>query len=238
MTHQSQQPGNNAERGLLGTSEGDSPISVGRKSGQSPAKRLLLLRHAQIDRSHAGQLIGATDVPRDPAAEATLRTSADRVLRWTPQACCCSPMLRCRQTAAAVAPNLPLHVDPDLREIDFGRWETRVFADVVAHDAALLDRWAAFDPDFAFPGGERVGDFLQRVRAAAERLAHSEAETVLVVAHGGVIRTMICLLLGLEPKHYVAFHVPYATLTVVDLFDGKGVLELLEPPTPTEAPHG
>jgi alpha-ribazole phosphatase len=220
MTQQSQQSGSNVENGSL------------------RPKRLLLVRHAQIDRKHAGQLIGATDVPLDPAAETNVRAMSDRVLRWTPQACCCSPKLRCRQTAAAVAPGLPLHVDPDLREIDFGQWETRVFADVVAHDAALLDRWAAFDPDFAFPRGERVGDFLQRVNAAAQRLIHSEPETVLVVAHGGVIRTMICLLLGLEPKHYVSFHVPYATMAVVDLFGGKGVLEALEPPEPMEDRHG
>ena len=33
-----------------------------------------------------------------------------------------------------MAPQLPPHFDTDLREIDFGQWETRVFADVVAHD--------------------------------------------------------------------------------------------------------
>jgi len=220
------------------TPKGDSPIFVERKSGQSPerkseqspAKRLILMRHARIDASHRGQLIGATDVALDPPAEEHARTLADHVMRWGPQVCYCSPKQRCRQTAAAVAPQLPPHFDADLREIDFGEWETRVFADVVAQDSAMLDRWAAFDLDFTFPGGERVGDFLRRVEAAADRLIHAQAETVLAVAHGGVIRAMICHLLGLEPRKYVAFHVPYATTVVIDLFDGKGVLAALEPP--------
>jgi alpha-ribazole phosphatase len=219
MTQESRESGNGAENGFL------------------KPKRLVLLRHAQIDRQHVGQLIGATDVSLDPIAEANLRAMAGRVMRWAPQACYCSPKQRCRQTATAVAPGLLQHIDDDLREIDFGDWETRVFADIVANESMLLDRWAAFDLDFAFPGGERVGDFLHRVHAAADRLIHAAAETLLVVAHGGVIRTMICHLLGLEPKHYVAFHVPYATTAVVDLFDGRGVLEALEQPE-AENSHG
>ena len=51
---------------------------------------------------------------------------------------------------------------------------------------------------------------------------------MLAVTHGGVIRTMICHLLGLEPQQYVVFEVPYAALVVIDLFDGKGVLAALE----------
>ena len=39
---------------------------------------------------------------------------------------------------------------------------------------------------------------------------------------------MICHLLGLEPRHYVAFDVPYCGLAVIDLLDGKGVLAALE----------
>jgi alpha-ribazole phosphatase len=220
------------------TAQGDSPIFVERKLGQSPARRLVLVRHARIAASHLGQLIGATDVALDPAAEADAKAMAGRVARWLPQVCYCSPMQRCRQTAAAVAPQLSPRIDADLREIDFGQWETRTFAEAAAENPTLIDCWAQFRPDFAFPGGERIADFLHRVRAAAERLIHAEAETVLAVAHGGVIRAMMCHLLGLEPRHYVAFSVPYASTVVIDLFDGKGVLAALERPEPTEGDHG
>jgi alpha-ribazole phosphatase len=194
------------------------------------ATRLLLLRHAPIAARYVGRMIGATDIPLDPAGEAQARTLAERLTRWTPQTCFCSPMQRCRQMASAVAPDLPPHVDTDLREIDFGQWETRTFAEAVGDNPSLVDRWAAFSPDFAFPGGESVGGFLCRVRSAAERLVHSEAQTVLAVTHGGVVRSMICHLLGLEPQHYVAFDVPYSALAVIDLFDGHGVLAGLERP--------
>lgn len=194
------------------------------------AKRVLLLRHAPIAADHLGRLIGASDVPLDPAGRQRVAASASRVLRWNPEACYCSPLERRRQTAAAVAPDLPLTVDPDLREIDFGRWEKRTFGEAAATDLTLLGRWAKFDADFAFPGGESIGSFLARVQSAANRLIQAEYQTVLVVTHGGVIRTMICHLLGIEPRKYSAFDVPYAAMAVIDLFDGRGVLAALRRP--------
>lgn len=202
------------------------------------AERLILLRHARIAAPYAGRLIGATDAPLDPAGERQARAVAERVMRFAPQACYCSPLQRCRQTASAVAPELPLSIDPDLREIDFGEWENRTFAETVAADPSRVDRWAAFDPEFAFPGGESVAGFLYRVHAAADRLTRFDLRTLLVVTHGGVVRTMLCRLLGIEPRKYVAFDVPYGAMAVVDLFDGKGVLAALERPDKKEDDHG
>ncbi|MGO8753596.1 MAG: histidine phosphatase family protein [Thermoguttaceae bacterium] len=192
------------------------------------AKRLILVRHARIAAAYHGRLIGATDAPLDAAGEAQARAMARRVMHFLPCVVYCSPMLRCRQTAAAMAPELPLTIDPALREIDFGRWENRTFDEAAADDPSLVDRWAAFDPHFAFPNGENVGGFLKRVHAAADRLAKADTPIALAVTHGGVIRTMICYLLGLAPRKYVAFHVPYAAIAVIDLFEGKGVLAALE----------
>jgi broad specificity phosphatase PhoE len=202
------------------------------------AKRLLLVRHGRLGANYVGRLVGATDLPLEPAGQLQGQALADRVMRWAPQTCFCSPLQRCRQMAALVAPNLPPQVDRDLREIDFGRWETWTFTDAAAQDPSLVDRWAEMSPQFAFPGGENLGDFLGRVRAAADRLTRAEAQTVLAVTHGGVIRAMICCLLGLAPDRYVAFDVPYAAMVVIDLFDGRGVLAALERPETTEDAHG
>jgi broad specificity phosphatase PhoE len=202
------------------------------------ATRLLLLRHARIEAQYVGRLIGATDLPADAEGLLQARMMTGRLARWAPQACYCSPLERCRQTASAVAPDLPPQMDADLREIDFGDWEARTFAEAAADNPSIVDRWAAFSPDFAFPGGESVEGFLCRVRRVAQRLVDAAAQTVLAVTHGGIIRAMLCHLLGLEPRHYVAFDVHYAGLAVVDLFGGKGVLAALERPDAAEGGHG
>jgi alpha-ribazole phosphatase len=202
------------------------------------AQRLLLMRHARIPREFQGRLIGSTDIGLDHSGEQLARAHADRVARWKPQVCFSSPLQRCRQTASALVPELTVQVDADLREIDFGRWETRTFAEASADDPGLTDRWAAFAPDFAFPDGECLASFLHRVRTVAQRLIRDAAPIVLAVTHGGVIRAMICHLIGLEPRHYVAFDVPYGALVVIDVYDGKGVLAALERPEAAEVGCG
>jgi alpha-ribazole phosphatase len=192
------------------------------------AKRLLLVRHARVAANDAGRFIGSTDLALDDLGHWQARALAGRVAQLAPERCYCSPMQRCTQTAQVLVGHLAITLDNDLREIDFGRWENCNFAQVRASDPALVDRWATLAPDFAFPGGECLAGFFERVRSTADRLVEEPVETVLVVTHGGVIRAMLCYLLGLDPRHYVVFHVGCASLAVIDLFDGQGVLSALE----------
>lgn len=201
-------------------------------------RRLLLVRHGQIVGSGHGRFIGATDPPLDSYGQQQAKALAGRLARLAPQRCYCSPKLRCRQTASAAMPEMTAQLDEQLREIDFGQWENRTFAEIARDQPLLVDRWASFAADFAFPGGESLQGFMDRVRAAADRLVQDDAETVLAVTHGGVIRAMLCHLLGLEPQKYLIFDVPYAAMAVVDLFDGRGVLMALERAEALEAAHG
>lgn len=196
------------------------------------------MRHARTSPDMVGKLIGSTDQPLDPAGRLQARGLAGRVAKWRPQRCYASPMLRCRQTAGEIAGGLGVQFDENLREIDFGRWENRRFEELAATEPELVSRWAEYDPDFAFPGGESLGDFGQRVSVAADRLIQDEADTVLAVTHGGVIRAMLCRLLGLSPRQYVIFEVGYGGIAVVHLYDGKGVLAGLENADAEEAVHG
>jgi broad specificity phosphatase PhoE len=47
---------------------------------------------------------------------------------------------------------------------------------------------------------------------------------VALVTHGGVIRTLICLALGLSPKQYLFFDARPGTVAVLDLYTEGAVL--------------
>ena len=193
------------------------------------SRRLILVRHARVGLEHVGRLIGSSDVPLDDTGHRQARRVADRLRPIGYDGCYASPMLRCRQTIEAIAPAVDVRFDGDLREVDFGRWERRTYEQAAAEDPALAERWAAFDPALTLPSGENLGQFLLRVRSAADRLTRDEADTVLVVSHGGVIRILLCYLLGCEPRRYMAFGIGYGALAVVDVFGRHGVLTRLEP---------
>jgi alpha-ribazole phosphatase len=191
-------------------------------------RQLLLVRHGRIESGHQGQFIGSTDPVLDAHGESQVQSLAARVQEFHPDICYCSPLQRCRQTASALAADVAIRCEQRLREIDFGQWERRTFEDVAQHHPEQVAQWAEFAPSFTFPGGDNLAEFVQRVRAAAELLCHTDARTVLAVTHGGVIRLMLCHLLGLDLRKYVVFDVGYASLAVIDLFEDGGVLTALE----------
>ena len=190
------------------------------------ARKLLLLRHGDIGKQYQDRYIGSTDVSMSPLGHRQVRAVRALLDKEMPCQCISSPMTRCRETAAAVmeTADMDFNVDPDLREIDFGRWEGMAFGEIQKAFPGEIDRWAEFNADFAFPGGDKIGDFQERVVSVAERLVTNPADTIIVCTHGGVIRVLICHFLGLQPWHYILFKVKHASITTIELFDGSGIL--------------
>jgi broad specificity phosphatase PhoE len=190
------------------------------------AKTLLLARHGETGPDFKGRFVGSSDVPLAGDGPEQAERLAELAATYRPEICLCSPLLRARQTAipVAAATGLPVTTDAELREVDFGRWEAKTFDEVRAIDPELVRQWAAWRDDFAFPDGETLRGFKERVRNTAARLTRLEAGTVLAIAHGGVIRTMLCHLLGLSLRNYLTFDVQPATLTVLTLHDRGAVL--------------
>ncbi|MBM4033198.1 MAG: histidine phosphatase family protein [Planctomycetes bacterium] len=190
------------------------------------ARLLLLARHGSIGAACAGRYIGATDASLDVAGRRQASALAEVLKALGPQRCFSSPLRRAAETAelAAAPLGLKVQLDPDLREVGFGLWEGKTFEEIQQAEPEAVNRWAADPAGFAFPGGERVCDFLARVHRAADRLAAAPGDVVLAVTHGGVVRAAICHLLGLPAHNYLLFGVKPASLTSIELFDGKGVL--------------
>ncbi|MFP4683391.1 MAG: histidine phosphatase family protein [Ectothiorhodospira sp.] len=127
-----------------------------------------------------------------------------------------SPMQRCRSFAEELAAclNLPLTLEPALREVGFGSWEGRSHEDVRRNSP---EAYRAFfqDPLNARPrGAEPLGDFRGRVSQTLERLETlHRGEHLLVVTHGGVIRAAMCAALDVPLQAMYRVKVPYAGLT-------------------------
>ena len=189
------------------------------------ATQLYLLRHGPVDVG-PGTLVGSTDVclaGRGLERLDSVGSQLEDVDTWY-----CSPMLRTRQTLDILQQLIniekEIRYDERLREIDFGRWEMQCFADINDADPDLITSWIRYT-DFIFPGGEAVAGFCDRVGAMLELFMAHDAEKIGVVSHGGVIRTMICLALGISVRNYLLFDVQPASLTILELFAEGGVLK-------------
>lgn len=215
--------------GLGDTRPGDFFSRGGEAKVGTVAGQLILIRHGRVDEAFAGRFLGSTDAALAPEGLRQAQGLCSYLAGKRPGALFCSPLRRCTDTArAAVAGlSLPLTLDPDLREVDFGAWEGLDFAEIAGRDPAAVDRWARFEPGFRFPDGESVADFLARITAAAARMAAAPQETVVAFTHGGVIRFLLCALLRLDPRSYTAFAIPNAGVVELALFDGGALLQFL-----------
>lgn len=196
------------------------------------ARQLLLMRHASLGAEYSGRFIGRTDASIAPDSHRGIHTAGKWLSRQSIEQCIASPLLRTRQTLELINSQLGCQVDfdPDLREVDFGRWEGKTFSEISQADPQLVEQWASLADDFVFPGGESWAGFVERIARVSGRLAVNPAENILVITHGGVIRSLICHLLGLAARNYLLFDVRCGGCCVIDLFEGKGVLRGLNEP--------
>jgi alpha-ribazole phosphatase len=198
-------------------------VRRGSRSAGKVNKKILLLRHAKHAAAEIHRFIGSTDIELSQEGCRQAASIGASLQSYNPERCLCSPLKRCLETARAV-PGIQVEVNPDLREVDFGCWEGKTFDQIQKMDPVAVNRWACFDPEFAFPGGERLSNFFVRIDRAATAIASCPEKIILVVTHAGIIRSLICHFLGLNPRQYVLFNIEFGSLAIMDLLGDRGVL--------------
>ncbi len=164
--------------------------------------RLLLARHAETVWHAENRYAGGRSEPEltdrgmrqaEQLAKAAVAIGVDVVVS--------SPQRRAVTTAtpAAAALGVPLHLRPDLREVDFGDLEGHTLAEMDPEAVHRFRTDAAANP---FPGAEPLADAGQRCAAALRDLNTHHDGTVLVVAHSSLFRITLCTLLGIPVGHY------------------------------------
>lgn len=199
-------------------------------------RRIVLVRHGETPWNTERRLQGQRDIGLSPAGLAQVERLAPFVQAHAPDLVVSSPLLRCRQTADALGVT-PHRFDGAWKEADLGLWTGRTRAELVAAGDGAYARWrsGAQSP----PQGESLEHLEERVGAALAHLRTVEAETVLVLTHGGPVRAAVRLLLGL-PRGRVVPVAP-ATLTAFDVAGEHARLEAynLRPEiVPTDGPAG
>jgi probable phosphoglycerate mutase len=178
------------------------------------------MRHGEPEggRGYRGHGI---DDPLSDKGWAQMRGAVEQYSGWT--CLLTSPLQRCKAFADEVAAQrrLPVVVEDRFKEVGFGRWEGKSPDEVIA---LWPEEYQAFyrDPEHCRPeGAESLDAFYQRVSDAMEAAAaqHDE-ESLLVVAHAGVIRAAIAYAAGAPASTMYRYKIPYAGFTRIRS-DGK-----------------
>jgi broad specificity phosphatase PhoE len=130
--------------------------------------------------------------------------------------------------AIAAARALPVHAEPRLREMAFGRWEGLTYTEIQQQEAQSLAAWERDQLHSAAPGGETLLQMAERVRAAyVDLLVAGQDKTVGLVAHGGPLQLLLCFALSLPPRAYWQFAVSPASLSELCIYEQGAILTRL-----------
>lgn len=163
---------------------------------------IFLMRHGKPELPYGGRLFyGRTDYPLSEEGERCASAMAEQLREIKFDRVISSDLTRARRTAELAVPErgCDIEIVPALREINLGDWEGRSF-DEVRHewDELYEKRGASFD-SVPPPNGESFLDLQARASEAFEKiLSESRSGTILVVAHGGVIWTLMCKYFAFE----------------------------------------
>jgi len=186
------------------------------------AKDIHFIRHGRTTMN--GRYVGSLDIGLSNTGVEQVQRLGKSIEKISFDHIYCSPMLRCRQTLDLLLLNDTYEYLDQLKEVDFGHWEGKSFNEIVKTDKERVDRWAQ-EPDlFSFPDGESVVDFQDRIFNVGRQLAQSQHQKILIVAHGGVIRYLLCYFLNLSVKNYLVFDVHPGKMCCVKLYSEGGVL--------------
>jgi alpha-ribazole phosphatase len=184
--------------------------------------RLLVLRHAEPADDAHGRCYGTLDVGLSERGRERARALAGRLER--PAAVYASPRIRAVETAELAFGVRPIP-DERLRELDFGDFEGRTYDDIEHAHPELYRRWMETPTQVEFPGGESYALLRRRVLAAlGEIRARHPAETVAIVAHGGVVRAILADALAMPDEAIFRLDQPYCSVSVVDWLDGTPIV--------------
>lgn len=165
-----------------------------------------LARHGQTEWNRIGRWQGATDIPLSDVGRAQALLLADRLRDRAIARVHASQLSRALETAQIIAARLGApapNVDPRLRERGYGAFEGLTREECAERFPGVWEQYLA-DRRAVPPGAEPQAQVTERITAAMTEIAteagrQSDSGPILVISHGGVIRSFIHATIGVVP---------------------------------------
>jgi alpha-ribazole phosphatase len=140
----------------------------------------------------------------------------------------CSQLSRAMKTAEIIAAPHGLQpiVQPDLRERSFGIWEGMSFTEIKERYPAEFEAWATNPLKYSPINGESTMEVRERAMQALDTiLSRHSGESIVIVAHGGVNRTMLCDILGIPLENIFRIEQNFGAVNIIEFWERYPVVK-------------
>jgi len=182
---------------------------------QSDKPFIFLLRHGQIQNSNLKRFIGDSDVLLDEIGlqQADYWGKAFSLLDLN--TIYSSSLKRCCNTAEFIANKKQFIKVPELNEISMGTWDGKTFDEIKKSMPEEFEKRGKQMDRFCPRGGESFQDLKNRVLPFFDAKIKNKAGHTLVVTHAGVMRVILCRIMGLSLKDLFKIRLHYGQVFVI-----------------------
>jgi len=167
--------------------------------------KVIFIRHGQTEWNVTGRYQGQSDVELTEEG----RQQALKLAEYFPvekiDGIYASDLRRAMVTAETIAQKfgLPVQAEPAFRELSFGQWEGLTYQQIVANWEDAMANFMQHPDIMEIPGGETFPEVQQRaLQRLQELIRKHDGQTIVVVAHGAVLRTILTAALHM-PLQYL-----------------------------------
>ena len=188
-----------------------------------------IVRHGETRWNAEGRIQGHTDIELSERGRKQAEMVASRLADVRFDVAFSSDLSRTTQTAQTIlrGGNVPLNSIPELREYNKGVFEGLTAEEYRGKYPELYEASLVNDPDFAPPGGETIRQCQARMARFVQSLReHHLNEDVLVVGHGGSLRSAIVALLGFPLEANWKFVMHNCALSLIRTYEDNAVMHL------------
>ncbi|NLI12682.1 alpha-ribazole phosphatase [Pelotomaculum propionicicum] len=192
--------------------------------------RIYLVRHGETEWNTTMRYQGHTDIPLSDKGRLQAKLLAGRLAGQKFAGFFASDLKRAHETAQIISSlhGMEINTLPDLRELNFGLWEGLSVKEI---NKAFPEESKRFweKPLFVrIPGGETLHEMANRAVAAVKKIVERHSgDNIVIVTHGGVIRSLVGTVLGMDLNKHWRLRLDNACLNIIDFPDWEnGILML------------
>jgi len=178
---------------------------------------IYLLRHGEIEQSEEKRFVGQADLPLNHNGLRQAQEWCEKFKTRSFANIYSSDLNRARQTALIITGHHPeeIRFHSDLREINLGEWEGLSVAEVQTRFPAEWEQREKNLVSFRHPGGESFRDLAARVGPVFNQIRQEGKGNILIVAHAGVNRVILCQILGMPLANLFRLGQDYGSLNLL-----------------------
>ncbi|MBN2299809.1 MAG: alpha-ribazole phosphatase [Acholeplasmataceae bacterium] len=181
--------------------------------------KIYLVRHGQTDWNFNHRFQGWADIELDTVGMIQAKMLTNYFKDVEIDHMYTSDLSRSLKTAQYIQKSLlcPLTLSHDLREMNVGNWEGLTWEEI---QEAYQDDLIQYENQlFGVPisGGESLVEFQNRVVSLFMKLIEKEYQNLCIVTHGGVIRVLLCYLLGYDLSQRDLIKIDNASISILEV---------------------